>query len=188
MIQWINHPLSNFKPFFISSIYTFPTIWTIKEKPQVIKFPIYLSSGRNTRNSTSASFIAISCLWLLMGSWLKFPLADNITNKIMRFCFSNACLHFIMLALHYFFLYLLHTLMTIQTEKGNKKNSEDLFISILLPSNSTHSGSQECVSSWKLLGANFYILSYFTLLDSVKMHWGNRQEHRMNLNLFQVLT
>lgn len=39
--------------------------------------------------------------------------------------------------------------------------------------------------SWKLLGVNFCILSYFTLLNSVKMHWENRQEQ---LNEFKSIS
>lgn len=123
----------------------------MKKKLQVIKVPIYPSSGRDTRNPTSATFIAISYLLLLMRSWLKFPRADNITNNINMRIFSNTCLHSTILVLCYFFP--LSYILTVQIEKRNENTSGDLFISILLNSNSIHEGCKRlCIRAGSYLG------------------------------------
>lgn len=80
-----NSPFSNFKTF---SAILFPAIWTMKEKPKVIRVPIYLFSGKNARNPSSASLI-LFCL-MLMRSWLKFPIADNTASKMSCFLGTRA--------------------------------------------------------------------------------------------------
>jgi hypothetical protein len=107
----------------------------MKEKSQVIEVPVYLSSGRNTRNSTSANPITASCLPLLMQYWLKFPIGDNITNKVTGDCL--VIFQSTMLVLCYFILYLIHAL-TIQIESRNKNTSGVICTCILLDLNSIH--------------------------------------------------